>query len=144
MILSTNQIALYRKLNNEFIEKANVRFEQLKLSYISVDDLEEKEIEINEESLVSYNINEFDSMWSPYENNLKLEQKLIIEYPMVLFGKDGITCESNKIGLAVHIYSKTSNFQETVKVASFEKQESRLELNFNYNFEPSTIGDCKP
>ena len=34
---------------------------------------------------------------------------------MVLFGKDGITCESNKIGLAVHIYSKTSNFQETVK-----------------------------
>ena len=65
MILSTNQIALYRKLNNEFIEKANVRFEQLKLSYISVDDLEEKEIEINEESLVSYNINEFDSMWSP-------------------------------------------------------------------------------
>ena len=78
-------------------------------------------------------------MWSPYENNLKLEQKLIIEYPMVLFGKDGITCESNKIGLAVHIYSKTSNFQETVKVASFEKQESRLELNFNYNFEPSTI-----
>lgn len=139
MILSTNQIALYRKLNNEFIEKANVKFEQLRLSYTNIDDHEEKEIEISKENLISYNINEFDSMWSPYENNLKLEQKLIIEYPMVLFGKDGITCEDNKIGLAVHIHSKTSSFQETVKVASFKKQESKLELNFNYNFEPSTI-----
>ena len=103
-----------------------------------------KKIEINEESLVSYNINEFDSMWSPYENNLKLEQKLIIEYPMVLFGKDGITCESNKIGLAVHIYSKTSNFQETVKVASFENKNLGWNLILIITSSPLQLGDCKP
>ena len=40
---------------------------------------EEKEISIDSENGVSININEFDSMWSPYDNNLRLEQKLIIE-----------------------------------------------------------------
>lgn len=138
-MLSTNQIALYRKLNNEYIEKAKVRFEQLKLSYLTNDEEEIKEIEISDETLNSYNINEFDSMWSPYDNNLKLEQKLVIDYPNVLFGKDGITCENNVIGLAVHIYSKTSGFQKTVEIASFKKQEERLEINFDYNFEASTI-----
>ncbi|WP_229716401.1 hypothetical protein [Staphylococcus pragensis] len=138
-MLSTNQIALYRKLNNEYIEKAKVRFEQLKLSYLTNDEEEIKEIEISDEALNSYNINEFDSMWSPYDNNLKLEQKLVIDYPSVLFGEDGITCENNVIGLAVHIYSKTSSFQKTVEIASFKKQEERLEIDFDYNFEASTI-----
>ena len=81
MTLSTNQIALYRKLNEKFIDEAGVKFEQLRLYYSSNDLDEEKEISIDSENGVSININEFDSMWSPYDNNLRLEQKLIIEKP---------------------------------------------------------------
>lgn len=139
MTLSTNQIALYRKLNEKFIDEAGVKFEQLRLYYSSNDLDEEKEISIDSENGVSININEFDSMWSPYDNNLRLEQKLIIEKPYLLFGKDGITCTDNTIGLAVHIYSKSSSFQETVRIASFKNQANKLEITFDYNFEPSTI-----
>ena len=78
MTLSTNQIALYRKLNEKFIDEAGVKFEQLRLYYSSNDLEEEKEISIDSENGVSININEFDSMWSPYDNNLRLEQKLIL------------------------------------------------------------------
>ena len=74
MTLSTNQIALYRKLNEKFIDEAGVKFEQLRLYYSSNDLEEEKEISIDSENGVSININEFDSMWSPYDNNLRLEQ----------------------------------------------------------------------
>ena len=74
MTLSTNQITLYRKLNEKFIDEAGVKFEQLRLYYSSNDLDEEKEISIDSENGVSININEFDSMWSPYDNNLRLEQ----------------------------------------------------------------------
>lgn len=66
MTLSTNQIALYRKLNEKFIGEAGVKFEQLRLYYSSNDLDEEKEILIDSENGVSININEFDSMWSHY------------------------------------------------------------------------------
>ena len=139
MLQSNNQISLYKKIDDKLIKDSNIRFSALSLSYYSTDTLNEENINIESNELNYIQINEYDSMWSPNENNLILKQSLLIEKPYLLFGDGGVTCKNNLIGLAVHIHSKSSSFQKTVSVGTIKNQRDKLELEFEYEFEPSSI-----
>ncbi|WP_182476629.1 hypothetical protein, partial [Staphylococcus gallinarum] len=96
-------------------------------------------IDVSNVENMEFQINEFDSMWSPSENNLRIKQTLTIDNPSKLFGDDGITCTENVIGIAAHIHSKESGFQKTVNFDSIRNQNEKKEININYQFPASTI-----
>lgn len=130
----TNQIALYRKIDEDYVEKAKLHFSPLTLSYESSEDEEAKYIELKDLEDSDIQVNEFDSMWSPNENNLKLTQTLFIDNHKSLFGEEGVTCLDNSIGFAVHIHSKSSSFQEIMKIDSFNYENENVKMTFECDF----------
>lgn len=138
MIQSSNQIALYRKIDEQLIEKAGIKFGELTLSYTQSEG-ETKYIDLPEEELNFIQINEFDSMWSPSENSLIIEQTLHVDNPSSLFGDEGVADIDSKIGLGVHLHSKTSGFQKTISVGSFPNENDPIQIHFYHEFPPSTI-----
>ena len=132
MAHSTNQISLYQKMDETMEKKTEMHISIPILSYY--DKNEKKEILPNEEFEGIVLINEYDSMWSPNEHDLEVSQIFLFEKPSILFGDTGITMPNNKIGLAVHMHSKASNFQKTVSIGTISNSENPVQLEFYYHF----------
>ncbi|RIP34986.1 hypothetical protein BUZ14_07385 [Staphylococcus gallinarum] len=139
MIQSVNQISLYKKIDEKLLNVSGIKFHPVELSYDNLSNNDEQYIDVSNVENKEFQINEFDAMWSPSENNLRIKQTLTIDNPSKLFGDDGITCIGNVIGIAAHIHSKESGFQKTVNFDSIRNQNEKKEININYQFPTSTI-----
>ncbi|WP_323707116.1 hypothetical protein P3U62_00635 [Mammaliicoccus vitulinus] len=137
---SINQVELYRKIDGNKVEEAKIHFSPLNLSYEEITNDNFQYIDLSSlENQEEIQINEFDAMWSPNDNNLIINQTLYIENHKSLFGDSGVTCIENTIGFAVHIHSKNSNFQKICRIGSFTYSDERVEIDFEYIFNPKTL-----
>ncbi|MFC1256590.1 hypothetical protein ACFGC5_10610 [Staphylococcus xylosus] len=136
---SLNQVSLYKKIDDAKIEEAQIHFSPLELYYDNFDGNEANYIDISSLEDSDIQINEFDSMWSPHENNLNIKQKMFINNHKVLFDENGVACKGNSIGYAVHIHSRNSGFQKIVQIGDFKYNDENIELNFDFNFKPQSI-----
>lgn len=132
-----SQISLYRKMNDNLKKKLDIGVSIPKISYLIKG--EYKEIVLDEKFDGVLTINEFDSMWSPVEHNLEIRLKFSFINPSVLYGENGVTMPGNKIGLAVHMHSRTSNFQKTVKFGTIPNINQNTEIDFYYDFPVSAL-----
>lgn len=139
MIQSVNQISLYKKIDDDLLDFSGVVFSPIELSYNSLENSDETYIDLSNLDSNEIQINEFDSMWAPSENNLRIEQIITIEKPYKLFGDEGVTCPNNIIGLAAHIHSKESGFQKTVDFASIKNQNESKQIKIDYQFVSSSL-----
>ena len=137
MAQAINQISLYKKMDKELSEKVNLEIEIPRIYYIENNENKEIEIEANFNNVLA--INSVDSMWSPNENDLNIKQLFKFNQPDILYGKNGITMDDNKIGLAVHIHSRNSNFQQTLDISSIPNTGSSFEVEFNHKFNMGTL-----
>lgn len=137
MIQKTNQISLYKKLNSELEDKIGIRVEGPIFSYTI--DKESRYIDTDSEHKNYVRINDYDPIWSPNDNELTVNQTIIFERPNYLYGEEGVTLHGNTIGLAVHIHSKDSNFQQTLPVDIIRNVTDEIKITFSYTFEPSTL-----
>lgn len=134
------EINLYQKIDDQYTKQAGIEFEMPELSYYDPVEEVEKNIDVEDERASVIELNKYDSTWNPIGNNLKYVQRFIIKNPSQLFGKDKVTDEKNIIGIAAHVYSRTSKFQETIalndvitnvdktKEFVFEKQFNKSQL----------------
>jgi hypothetical protein len=139
MIQSVNQIDLYKKIDDDLMQRAGIHFSSIELTYSNKTDEKEILINVNENELTSIYVNEEDSMWSPSENELRFLQNLTIKDPSILFGEEGVTCNENIIGIAAHIHSKESGFQKTVDFGAIRNLEESRNIQIDYYFPPSSI-----
>lgn len=133
------EVDLYRKITAEYYDAthANLKIGDPRLSYTAE---EEMEIEYPIEQRDRIELNNGNSTWAPNENELHYSQEFYIGNPSAFFGKEKITDSENKIGIAVHIYSRTSKFQETVVLdGSIEDSPNEKNLLFDYRFEKGTL-----
>lgn len=137
MIQSTNQIPLYRKIDSVMSERTGIEARKPHFFYNSVEGL--KEIDLGSDFEDVLTINEFEEGWTPVEHDLLIKQKYTFNDISALFGIDGVTMEGNKIGLAVHIYSKTSSIQKTISFASFSDISKKNEFIFEYTFPANSL-----
>jgi len=137
LIQSTNQVSLYRQIDSNMIEAAGIEVSTPQFFYNTSEGV--KEIELGEEFDNVLTINEFDTEWSPKENDLTVKQKFTFANPSVLFGDKGVTMNDNKIGLAVHIHSKTSGNQKKINFGSQINTQNKMEVQFEYNFPKDSI-----
>lgn len=134
----TGKISLFKKIDDDLFEKAGIQTEIPHFSYTDLEDGEETFINFDERE-DSYVLNEMEPEWSPIEHNLTIQQKITIDCPENLFGEDGVTHEDNVLGIAVNYYSKTSNFQRTVKIGTIKNSSDRLTLMFDYTFDENML-----
>ena len=102
-------------------------------------DNKKKFIELNKEFESVFTINEYDSEWSPDDNNLEVIQKFTFNNPSFLYGEEGITMGKNSIGIAARVYSKMSNFQKTVPFGTVPNSDEPISLEYCINFPKSSI-----
>ncbi|MDK2845114.1 MAG: hypothetical protein PWP69_1906 [Enterococcus sp.] len=133
----SNQISLYKKIDDQLIDSAQFSIGQPRLSYKMGNEI--KDIELSDEIQEIIQINEYDSMWSPNENNLIIMQELSVITPSVFFGDEGVTGDNNKIGVAVHIHSKSSGFQKTIDIGIISNQNNPVRLNLHEEFPVATL-----
>lgn len=132
-----NQISLYNKLTEQLAEEVGIHFATPIFSYFNQG--ETTYIEVTEKFDSILTINEYDSEWSPVEDNLEINQKCVFDDPSKLYGVKGLTLEENLIGLAVHIHSKKSNFQKTVPISSIPNTSVPFTIDFSENFTPGSL-----
>lgn len=129
---STNQISLYKKLDEKLEDLVNIQIESPMITYIL--DGELRKIELDETFEDVINVNEFDINWSPTDHEMNITQVFKFMHPNHLFGDDTLVQPESKIGLGVHYYSKTSNFQKTLEVGVIENQTQPLFIEFKHLF----------
>jgi|SRR5699024_9952119 len=134
MSTQSNQISLYKQLNEDMIEDVGLVFDQPIYSYELDEDSEVVYLELNEEFDGVLKVNSYDENWSPDIHNLILNQRIYIANVPRLFGENGITMRGNKIGLAAHIHSRTSNIQETIDIAEINCIADDFEYSFTHVF----------
>lgn len=130
MVQSTNQISLYRKMSEKMSKEVDISISLPELTYTENDETRIVSIEENFEGIIK--INEHDAMWSPDQHELNITQNFEFKNPAILFGKQGVTMPKNKIGLGVHMHSRTSNFQKTISVGSISNSSTPINIKFNY------------
>ena len=135
--MASNELSLYRKITANVIDSAGIKAD---LPHLFYTDSEEERLEIkvsdSDNSVIEIN----DGNWSPVENNLIYQQKFIVEHPDKLFGVDKITDYANKIGLAAHIYSRSSFFQETIAVpVDIVNDMDEVQIDFKHAFTAGSL-----
>lgn len=137
--MSSNEISLYRKIDDSYIELAQIKVLPPVLEYLDdegVYQVIDTPQDVNNLDVISIE----DSEWSPDSSELKYKQIITIEKPALLFGKDKVTDEENIIGLAAHIFSKNSKFQKTLQCDKYlRKTDDSISLTFKTIFPKSTL-----
>lgn len=135
--MAGNELSLYRRIGSKLKLMAGIKVASPILSY---DDSEEGNVEMQVGDFEGPVVEITDGNWSPTENNLIYEQKFVIEHPNELFGEEKITDSANKIGLAAHIYSKTSLLQETIAVpVDIVDDTDVVQIDFRHVFDPGWL-----
>lgn len=139
MIQSTNQVSLYKKMDIQLAELAGLEISSPVISYETDDHEKSFSVELEENDYIDINVNEIDTNWSPSDFNLKVTQAFTFKNPSVLFGERGITMPNNEIGIAVHLHSKSSNFQRNIPFDIIQNSTEPLQVTFEYNFTKNSI-----
>lgn len=109
--MANTEINFYKQINDQVTEEAGIKYELPSFSFVSKDG---ELVEMLDTDETGDNIVVQDDSWTPQENNLIYEQRFHIEHPGELFGRDKVNDSANKLGIAVHVYSRSSFFQETI------------------------------
>lgn len=133
----TNNISLYKKIDINLVERAGIKFNEPTFKYYN--NKIEKEINIERPLEGPFKVNDYDIDWSPSENNLKVSGSLTVVHPNELFGETGVTSIGNIIGIAAHIYSRSSNFQKKIKVGFIQQGSNEINISFEYDFPVGSI-----
>ncbi len=108
------EINLYQKIDEQYMEMAGIEVGSPQLSYYDLIEEGEKDIILDDNATDVIELNKYESTWNPDGNDLRYKQEFTVVDPSKLFGKDRITDVANEIGIAVHLYSRESRFQETI------------------------------
>ncbi|MDY3706445.1 hypothetical protein [Vagococcus lutrae] len=137
MVSLNNQLSLYNKVTEDLESLVGIHVLPTKLSYTFEGD--EKSIEITNYKEPIISINDYDDLWSPAENDLKIRQSFVFDKPSFLYGRDSVTLPNNELGIAVHIHSKASNFQQTINFGTIPNSYQQHIVEFNHVFSKSTL-----
>lgn len=127
-----NTFNLFKQIDEELEEKIGLNISDYFLNYDT--DIEKKEILNSVEPNTIQIMSDLDSSWTADYDNLTIKQTIRIENPSYLFGPDGVTLEKNKLGIGVHVHSRTSMFQETIAMAEVCKNDIPLSYDLVYSF----------
>ncbi|MEG1045960.1 hypothetical protein [Carnobacterium sp.] len=130
-------ISLFRLIDEQLLDQAGFSSNNPLIQYEIEDELIDIRISEQEYSVIS--INDYDSSWTPELHNLLLNQTFSFNNFDVFFGKEAITMPTNKIGIAVHIYSRESNFQRTIPLLFSNESIEGVEFNFNHEFKKDSL-----
>lgn len=144
-MVAVNQISLYKKVTPLILNESGVQILGPKISYKNDEglitevplDISDKVFTESQHFMVQ--VNEHEAMWSPNDNNLWIEQVIKIDNPSRFFGDLGVTNEKNTIGIACHVYSKSSGFQKTRSFGEFKSDTKSIVLTYVNEFSPASL-----
>lgn len=134
-----NILTLHNIIDKEILDGMKIEQQSINLAYEDVDD-PDKLLTLQSDHGDKIFMGDVKEFWDPNTHNLKMRKKITILQPDILFGINGVATETTKIGVAYHIYSKSSGFQ-TTKDLGIEITSGSEEVNieFIHEFPPASI-----
>lgn len=137
--MSNNIISIYRTINDSLYSKLQISMLGTYFYYTEGDEEMPIVLEDQEDSY-SFYMGKSSSLWDPNTNNLIVERAFTVKNPNVLFGNHGVTTDEGKLGIGVHIYSRSSNFQTTIPLPeTITKDSKSITIQFRHIFKKSEI-----
>lgn len=137
--MANNIISLFKTLSEDMLSKLDIH--NLLTSFYYREGNIEVPLELeDQDELHSYYMGRSKNFWDPNINNLVVERSFEINNPKILFGDNGITTDEGLLGVGVHVYSRSSNFQTTIPINVTLSNNSRSVLvEFRHEFNPAQI-----
>jgi len=133
--MSKNKIATYQLIDEDLLRESGFRINPTYFTYHNLSNsLEYIRLEEDDEIQETLYLNELEDKWSPLTNDLTIHQLFTIKDPSIYFGKNGVTSDSNMIGIGVHIHSTTTNIQMKRSIGSFGRTTEPIEIKFEEYF----------
>lgn len=135
-----NALILHRTIDDDLLKRLNVEVENTQLLYTE-EEGGEKQLTLKKDDESTLFMGEVQELWDPNTNDLHIKRTLTINNPRVLFAEGGVAPKDSILGLACHIYSKSSGFQMTrdLNAELHSNSEENMKIELNHTFLPATI-----
>lgn len=135
----SNIISMYKTINSSLYKKMQINHTNMYFSYIT--NGEEVQIVLDDqEDVYSFYMGKSKGYWDVNNDNLNIERTFTIENPKSLFEENGITTDEGELGIGVHIYSRSSNFQTTIPLdETIINNDESVTIKFQHNFKSGEL-----
>ena len=132
-----NRFSLFKQIDRELEKAIGIEVGTYRIEAVS---------DKQEDSTVSFvDVEPFgtgllsDIQWLPDNDELAISQVIKFQHPEKLFGVEGVTLEGNILGIGMHVYSRSSMFQETLSKAEIDFYNLKNEYTLSHKFKKSTL-----
>lgn len=137
--MAKNTIFMYKTIDDSLYSDLNISHVDMAFSYTK-DDEETPIVLESQDDTYSYYMGNSNGFWDVNMDNLKIERFLTIGNPQALFGDKGVTTAEGELGIGIHMYSRSSNFQTTVALTeSITKESTSHTMKFKHIFENAEL-----
>lgn len=133
-----NKILLYRQFSPDLAEQSGFKATAPMFSFIKNGSLTYLDI-VDSDKKNQFYIDDIEEGWNASENDLRIERKYSFSDISKLFGDSGVLATDGEIGIAAHIFSQTSGYQENVSFGVLSPYQQNGEYIFQKSFEPAFL-----
>lgn len=135
----SSNISMYKTINNEIYKKLDIKNINMCFSYTKDNEIVSIKLK-DEDNIHSFYMGNSDSYWDVNLDDLIIERTFTLGNTKALFGNQGITTSDGELGIGVHIYSRSSNFQTTITLDEVITEDIICkDIKFKYIFKSGEI-----
>lgn len=121
--------------NNEMIEEAGCYCDDYVFSYY----LEGSYVLLNAKGKTTLRLEDPQEIWRVDQDGLCIERKIVLEYPDILKGKDGVACREAEVGICIIWNNKALKQMGYIMPNYVHKEGNGNVIEFKYEFPPGNI-----
>lgn len=129
-----NKILLYRQFSPDLAEKSGFKATAPMFSFIKDGSLTYLDIAESDKKSQFY-IDDVEEGWDASQDDLRIERKYSFSDISTLFGDSGVLAMDGEIGIAAHVYSQTSGYQDNIPFGVLKPNQKNGEYLFQKAFE---------
>lgn len=133
-----NKIALYRQFNSEMAMESSLNISEPEFSFLKDGTVTSLKTG-NADRKKQYYLDDVDEGWDVTQDDLRVERTVTFSDVSRLFGADGLLGTEGEIGIAAHVYSQTSGYQDNIPFGKFNVTQKFGEFRFRKAFEPAFL-----
>lgn len=133
-----NKILLYRQFSPDLAEQSGFKAAEPMFSFLKNGSLTPLDIPDSDKKNQFY-IDDVEEGWDASQDNLRIERTFSFSDVSKLFGDSGLLATNGEIGIAAHVYSQTSGYQDNIPFGVLNPVQQKGEYTFQKAFDPAFL-----
>ncbi|MBJ7620908.1 hypothetical protein HAU47_06340 [Weissella confusa] len=133
-----NKILLYLQFSPDLAERSGFKAMDPMFSFMKNGSLTPLDIPDSDKKNQFY-IDDVEEGWDASQDNLRIERTFSFSDVSKLFGDSGVLATDGEIGIAAHVYSQTSGYQDNIPFGVLNPGQQKGEYTFQKAFDPAFL-----